>query len=250
MKPFVNLLSAVLITAICPNSDAAVLAFWDFNNGFVEADASPQIVHGSVIGVANLYQQRADTDGNGKGGNAFADAANGINAVAGQSMAWDDIAKSGDNDAEFFLVFSTIGYKDIEISFDFQNNGTSPIESYDLKFSLNTLQDVTNPGDVSGTVKDFAGGVSTEITNNTAVSASTSFTRVAVNLSSQTAINDQGYVAIRFDDWQNGAANDDMRIDNVLITGNLVPEPSAAVLAGLGALALLRRRRVATSTGA
>ncbi|MCA9207714.1 MAG: hypothetical protein KDA55_05125 [Planctomycetales bacterium] len=34
MKPIAPLLSAALLT-YCPNSDAAVLAFWDFNDGFV-----------------------------------------------------------------------------------------------------------------------------------------------------------------------------------------------------------------------
>lgn len=243
MKAFPILAAGVSLAALSAPAHAAVLAFWDFNDGFAEADLSPQIVHGSVIGAATLYQQRADTDGNGKGGNAFTDPANGIDVVAGQAMAWDDIAKSGDNDAEFFLVFSTIGYKDIEVSFDLRGNDTTPIQSFDLKFSLNTLQDATNPGDVIGTIKDFAGGVSTEIVNNSPVNGVGAYTRVVVNLASQTDLNDKTYVALRFDDWQSGSANNDMRIDNVLITGNLIPEPSVAILGGAGLLGLLRRRR-------
>jgi MYXO-CTERM domain-containing protein len=38
-------------------------------------------------------------------------------------------------------------------------------------------------------------------------------------------------------------ANDRMRLENFSITGTAVPEPSAALLGGLGLLALFRRRR-------
>lgn len=40
-----------------------------------------------------------------------------------------------------------------------------------------------------------------------------------------------------------GQSNDRMRLDNFLITGTAVPEPSAALLGSIGLLALLRRRR-------
>ena len=225
------------------STSAAVIGYWDFNSGFAAADKSVQIVHTASTGAGILYQQRADTDGNGKGGNAFSDAGNAITAVAGQAMAWDDVAKTGDNDAEFFVTFSTFNFTDIVVSFDIKGNAGGGITSYDLKYALTGLVDVTNPTpEVVGTVKDFAGGLSTTVFDDQAISTSTAFTRITLNLSGLTgnAVNNRGTVAIRFDDWE---ANDALSIDNFLVTGTAVPEPSIALLGALGLLGALRRRR-------
>ncbi len=238
--PTMLILSGLL--GLSGNSSATVIAFWDFNDGYAVADNSPQIVHNATTGSGTIYQQRADTDGNGKGGNAFVDVPNGINATAGVAMAWNDVAKTGDNDAEFFIAFSTAGFASINVSFDLRGNLTI-IPSFDLKYSLNALEDVTNPGAVIGTIKDFSGGISTEIFNNNPVNAVDSFMRVTVDLSSYGDISDASFVALRFDDWDNGTGNNDMRIDNVLITASPVPEPSSVLLGVIGALGLLRRRR-------
>lgn len=235
-------LASCSLLALSSSSFGTVIAFWDFNDGYVVPDESPQIVHSASIGSGTIYQQRADTDGNGKDGIAFTDTENGIDVSDGQAMAWDDIAKSGDNDAEFFIVFSTAGYTDITISFDLRGND-GIIPGYDLKFSLATIEDVTDPGDVVGTIKDFADGISSEIYNNQSVNATASYSRIVVDLSATTELNDESYVVLRFDDWQNGTGNDDMRIDNLLITGTPVPEPSGILLGALGLLGLLRRRR-------
>lgn len=236
------IIAASTFLGLCASSSATVIAFWDFNNGYAVADNSPQIVHNATQGSGTLYQQRADTDGNGKGGNAFVDAPNGINATAGVAMAWNDIAKSGANDAEFFIAFSTAGFANVNVSFDLRGNLTI-VPSFDLKYSLAALEDVTNPPDVVGTIKDFASGISTTIYNNNVVNAVDSFMRVTLDLSAFTDLNDASFVALRFDDWQNGTGNNDMRIDNVLITASPVPEPSSMLLGAIGALGLLRRRR-------
>jgi len=242
MKLRFSLVCALCSLAFHGHSNAAVLAFWDFNDGFSVPDDSPQIVHNAATGSGTIYQQRAGTDGNGKGGNAFTSLPDGINAAAGVAMAWNDIAKSGDNDAEFFVVFATTGFSNIIVSFDLRGNA-GIIPSYDLKYSLTPLEDVTNPGGVVGTIKDFAGGISTEISNNTAVNAVAIFMRMTVDLSAYTGMNDTALVALRFDDWDNGSGNDDMRIDNLLITGTAIPEPSALLLGAAVAFGLFRRRR-------
>lgn len=221
-----------------------MIAFWDFNDGFSAADESVQITHLATIGSGTIYQQRADTDGNGKGGVAYANPMLGINAIADRAMAWDDISKSGDNDAEFFVEFSTVGYTDIQVRFDVQgdNDATSSIVAYDMKFDINPLEDVTNPGDVVGTIKDFDGGVSTSIFNNQAIATDgTTFTVQSIDLSGFTAMNNQGTVALRIDDLD---GNDSLRFDNFLVTGvSAVPEPSVAGLLSLGLLGAFSRRR-------
>jgi len=222
-------------------SHGALVAFWDFNDGFGEADEIPQIVHLASAGTGVIFQQRADTDGNGQGGKAFVDGAHGIDVADGKTMAWDDVAKSGDNDGEFFVSLATVGFRDLVLSMDVKGNADAGIVSYDLKYSLTVTEDVTNPGDVIGTIKDFAGGISTSIFNNQAVTTTaTDFTRVVVDLSGWDAVEDQATVVLRFDDWKE---NDSLSIDNLLITGDLLPEPSVASLSVLGLAGLSLRRR-------
>lgn len=243
---------ALLLTTVCSNADAnTVIAFFDFNNGFEVDDESPQIVHNATRGSGTLYQQRADTDGNGKGGVAFNDTSLNIDAADGRAMAWDDISKSGDNDAEFFIETSTLGFSDIRIRFDIQGNNVvsgsgdprTPV-AYDFKFDTNMLSDVTNPGDVIGTIKDFQNGMSTDVLNNQPIATNgDSFITEVIDLSAITAVNNQSTIAFRLDDFD---GNDDMRIDNVTITGvaTAVPEPgSLAVLSLVGFAARFRRRK-------
>ncbi len=241
MSPFMG--TAVSVLILVQSAQAAVIGFWDFNNYPVAPNKTVQVVHLANLGNGTLYQQRADTSSNGKAGGAFVDAGNGISAVAGRALAWDDVAKAGQNDAEMFVVFSTAGLQNINVSFDLRGNTIGGIASYDLKYSLNNLMDVTNPTDVIGTIKDFNMGISTSLLNNQLVGNPAGLTRFSFDLSTLTsgAVNDQGYVAIRLDDFQ---ANDALSIDNLLITGiAVVPEPSTALLGGLGLLGLLRRRR-------
>ncbi|WP_167546578.1 PEP-CTERM sorting domain-containing protein [Stieleria maiorica] len=219
-----------------------VIAFWDFNNGYGVPDESIQIVHAATVGSGTLYQQRGDTDGNGKDGLAFSAPGLGIDTIDGQAMAWDDIAKSGDNDAEFFVEFSTVGFTDIQVRFDLRGNGdgADEIVSYDLKYDLNPLDDIAFSG---GTIKDFAGGLSTSLLNNQPINANGStFISETVDLAGVTAINHQPNVVIRFDDFRE---NGQMRIDNVLITGiTAIPEPTSLGLLTLGGgLMVLRRGR-------
>ena len=234
-QPTLALTLASFSLALASSANAVVISYWDFNDGFSEADKTLQIVHTASQGNGTLYQQRADTDGNGKGGVAY--AGNGITATDGKAMAWDDVGKSGDNDAEFFVSFFTTGFKDINIRMDLQGNALGGIVSYDLKYDTNTLVDVAYNG---GTIKDFAGGTSTSFSNNTATGNPAAYTEISIDMSTATAINNQSVVVLRFDDLKE---NDDLRIDNIVITGTAIPEPSSTALLGLGGLALLLRRK-------
>ena len=219
----------------------SVIANWDFNDGYSFDNDTPQILHNASLGSGVIYQQRADTDGNGKGGNAFNQF--GISSSSGKSMAWDDVSKSGDNDAEFFITFSSLGFQNINLYFDIKGNGDAGILSYDLKYDFNYLED-SNPVDVSGTVKDFASGSSLSFLNNEALPASISgadseFSQVSIVFGS--LLDNQNIVALRLDDFKE---NDAMSIDNVLIIGTVIPEPSTyALLIGLFLMAFAFTRK-------
>ena len=236
-------LSLTLFLFIINLNAQSVIANWDFNDGFSLDNDTPQIVHNASSGSGVIYQQRADTDGNGKGGNAFDQF--GITSSSGKSMAWDDVGKSGDNDAEFFITFSSAGFQNISLYFDIKGNDDAGILSYDLKYDFNNLQD-SNPADVSGTVKDFASGLSTSFLNNEVLPTSISgldaeFSQISVDFGS--LLDNQNIVALRFDDFKE---NDAMSIDNVVVIGTVIPEPSTyAMLLGLIVLAFafIRKHR-------
>lgn len=203
------------------------IAFWGFNGGFDYKDESSQIVHSADIGTGTIYQQRGDTDGNGKTGRSY--TLNGTTINEGKAMAWDDVSKSGNNDAEFFITFSTTGYSDIKISMDLGGNSDDGIESFDVKYSLEPLEDAIID-DVDGFIKDFKDGLSIGYLNDWPSNKLEEYRRMILDLSGNngsidvaeqdqlklSAIENQEYVVLRFDDWED---NDALKIDNVLIEG-------------------------------
>ena len=240
MKVLLRLLLATLTLTICSSVQAQqqVIAFWDFNDGFVVQDETPQIVHQPTIGSGVLYQQRAETDGNGKDGNPFTSAELGIdtstNLNADQAIAWDDFANAGDNDAEFFMVVSTLGFENIEISFDYQGNDddldgdgvnvSDGFIQYDARFSLLPLIEVTVPDVGPVVIKDFD-GASTDLlptgTSVAVINSSTIFQRDL--LMAPASVNNQAVFAFRLDEFE---GNDSVRFDNVLITGTPMGDPA------------------------
>jgi hypothetical protein len=239
-------MKSTVLLALCalalPANASTLIAFWNFNDAFTLPNNTlpiVQIVHSAVNGSGIIYQQRADILASGNIGNSFSSLDPVVLAEAGTALSWNDIAKTGANDAELFIVFSTTGLNNILLSFDVLSNMTTPLTAFDLKYSINALEDVNNQPDVGGTIKDFAGGLSTVIYNNQPIAAGTAFQRFTYDLSSVTALNNAPFVALRLDDF---AGNTALRFDNVLITA--VPEASTSILA-LGAVLLtgLRRRR-------
>ena len=221
-------------------SAQSLISFWDFNEGFDGGADAVQIVHNADLGLGTMYQQRADIDSNGKGGNAFSDGAFGIDSADGRSIAWDDVAKSGDNDAELFLVFSTAGFKDIQISFDLQGNLDGGIASYDVKYDNSDLEDIVDPNGSGTMIKDFAGGISTDFLNNAPITTTDEYMRFSIDLTGAVGVDNQSTLAVRIDDIRE---NDDARFDNFLVTGTAIPEPSSLGLVLLGFASIAARRR-------
>lgn len=258
MKYAQKVLFLALFLATCSltlnhaNAQTDVIAFWNFNdaNDPGVPDETIRIDYSAVpgigIGAGTVYMQRADTDGNGKGGNAFTDAVLGLNESAGRSIAWDDFAKGGsDNDAELFISTSTIGYENIVFSFDVQGNAEldGGFNEYDVKFDTQALVEVLDPETSTTMIVDFAGGISTDVFNNQPIVTSPdSFDRFTLDFSGFAAVNNQANFSIRLDDF---SGNDDVRFDNFLITGTplAVPEPGSLIGMTMVALGFASRRR-------
>ena len=83
------------------------------------------------------------------------------------------------------------------------------------------------------------------ITPNTATSTTASSQLATLALSGMTGLTNRTVTFTLLDNSQGNNKNDTFYtfFDNVTLTGTVIPEPSAALLGGLGMLALLRRHR-------
>ncbi len=150
------------------------------------------------------------------------------NGVGGSN---ESFAAAGWNIGEYFQFSApTLGYADISIRFDQVSSGSGP-KSFDVQYSTDGTS-FTNFGTYT------VGG--------------SSFSSHTINLSSVDALDDLDRIYIRLALNSNAAAGNTgtvqgsgtSRIDDVTIrAATVVPEPSAALISGIGFLILFRRRR-------
>jgi hypothetical protein len=138
---------------------------------------------------------------------------------------------------------STTGYSGISLTYDQTSSNTGP-GSFQLQYSIDGTN-FTNFGSAT-TVIANAGANSWNTTAMVPASTST------VDFSSITALNNVTTVYFRIADASTVSANGGTtasggtdRVDNVIIAGTVVPEPTSLGLIALGGFGLLRRRRAA-----
>lgn len=121
-----------------------------------------------------------------------------------------------------------------------------------LQFSTAGLEDIIVTFATRGTSTGYNSGLysySTDGTNFTqagvpsTATISTTFALATADLSSISAIDDQSSVFVRYTLAGASSVSGNNRIDNLQINGTVIPEPASLGLIGVGALALLRRRR-------
>lgn len=202
---------------------ATVLAIWNFGDSSAFYTESPAYYNTAAAPTLALLGSGVDT--NGKNGVAYTDAA-GVAHVAGQAAAWDDINKSGSaNDAATFITLDTTGFSALTVRWDYKSELAT---SFDFAY------------------RTAADGEWTFVADNQAITpnwADEAWGSVVLDLSGQTALNNQSYVQFRFDDLVEGDGNDKFAFDNFEITG--VPEPTTLLLLGLGAMLAKRTQRSA-----
>lgn len=234
-------LAATLALSIVPaQADVEVIAYWNQNNndlpgggfGFLEGS----IPQAADVGSGSLTVGGSDIIGeiitNNNGDNVFrwlqSFAGTTINALPdvanGGSFALQGGTDTGNNGAWVQFEISTLGYRDVVMSFATQRTG-SGFNSNQLSYSLD-----------GATFTDFGD------TYNPA----TSFALQTFDFGS--LLDDQASALVRI--TFNGATNSNgnNRLDNILFTATAVPEPSSLALlalaaGGAGGAARWRRRR-------
>jgi hypothetical protein len=194
------------------HAQGEVLAFWNFGDGPDTGDYSETVKVNNTVGTPQIFIQKADKDANGKGGTSYMSSDSGVLYDATRAAGWDDFAKSGgDNDGEIIIALNTTGFTDLFIRFDLRAESVDDLfNRLDFDYSLSPLDDE------NGTM-DFQGGTAVDIANNLNVNLVNNVWGVfEFDLSGVTALNDQGIVNLRLNDFQ---GNDELIVDNVEITG-------------------------------
>ena len=146
-----------------------------------------------------------------------------------------------EDEAGILLNISTLGLTDVTLQFDWLTHLVGVTDLLRVGYFVGTIDFVTDTPDGSpyeDLVHRFvtdgpAWGSWTELA---ALHGPSAWATEALNLSS--AVDNQSSVWIAF--WMDDGEGDFGKIDNVLITA--IPEPSTALLVGLGLLGLARRR--------
>lgn len=135
--------------------------------------------------------------------------------------------------------FSTVGLQNIQFGWDQTGSNTGPRD-----FQVQYSTDGTNFSNF-GSVYEVgnAAGSWSSVTYNPAYT-------YAIDMSSVSAINEQTNVWVRLTNTSTTAINlgtvattGTNRVDNVVVQGTEVPEPATMAILGMGAAALLRRRK-------
>lgn len=245
-KPF---LFALCVALASYEAASAASIFWSFqanpdgtgassggvtvNDGFagtpvITRDGGTGGSSNSLGGGGGIYQFQGTTYSAGSG-----------NATPGYSMLWgtnNDLNTI--TNASFTVAMNTTGLADLYLRFDVRSATGDPAKA-------------RGPSTFSSIEYSIGGGAFIQATGllipTWANGASTPFSAQFIDLSSLNAIENQADVRLRFNFSSatptTSAVTQNIRFDNLLITTDVIPEPSSLALLGLGTAFLAGRRR-------
>ncbi len=214
--------AAAVIVGAATASAQVTLAGWTFETS-IPATAGPHLAEGGVFGAtSNALGFHTDP------GTVYSNPAGNGSAESFSSNFWS----IGD-----YYQFSTTttGYESISLRFDQTRSGTGPT-TFDVLWSTDGLI-------FSTLLDDYT------VLNNAAPpgawNATTGFPEYSFGpLALPAGANDQAQIIFRLvNQLAAGGTGGTNRVDNIVVSGTLIPTPGAAALIGLAGLIALRRRR-------
>jgi hypothetical protein len=218
---------------------AATITQWNFNSAPADAsDATGTTAPSIGTGTASL-RSTTGLFANGNAGTGSTDP------TAADDSGWGVTsfpASGSDMTAGVQFLIDTTGYESITISYDVRHSNTSS-RYQAVQYTLN--------GSSWTTAAFFTAAAGDAWINNRSVNLSAisgannnpdfGFRILSASQLAATGAGSAGYVAATTGSTY--AASGNWRFDMVTVSGSVIPEPSAALLGGLGVLGLLRRRR-------
>lgn len=217
---------------------AATVTQWNFNSNPADAnDATGTTTPSTGSGTASLLSTTS-VFANGNAGTGSSDP------TTTDDSGWGVLNfGAGDLSSGVRFLINTTGYESITVAYDVRSSNTSS-RYQAMQYTLN--------GSTWNTLTYF-GAAAGDVWNNGRT----------INFSSITGANNNANFGIRilsaFESTANAgvganafvaattgstyAAGGNWRFDMVTVSGTVIPEPSVALLGGLGVLGLLRRRR-------
>lgn len=249
--------SCLLILCAVPTvrcSAREVVAFWGFADDYSFPETANKLdfaadVDNSIGDSANLqsYLGNADNldDNGGVGFVSYLSPTSGINYAPTRTLKWDDLRGGGDdfdiggtttflvdkndgnglvsdefgNDALLYITLNGQGYRDFQVRFDAEGTPGDLPTTFDIFYRIggtgNWFREL-DQDDISLNFQDYD-----------PVDPDNQFADSGV-ISLSANLNDQPIIELIINDFDE-FGNDELEIDNIEITANVVPEPTSVV---------------------
>jgi hypothetical protein len=228
MKNINTILAVGTVAAVCGAAEAAIVAAWTMPN------AVPPSTTGSnyMYGAADVGDATAGT------------SLTGFHALA--ATTWSSPAGNGSTNSlssnnwsvgDYYQVsVSTANYINVSLSWDQTRSSSGP-----SNFRVDYSTDGTTFNTLLASYSVIQAGASGSGTTSWSSSSVQSvFTTTISNIA---GADDRGTLVFRFVNLSTVASGGTNRIDNITVTGTLIPAPGAMALLGMAGLLGARRRR-------
>ena len=230
MKSLSSLLIASAVIATASAASADVIAGWSMPTAVAAATTGTNYTYGA----ADLG---ALTSGTSLSGFHTASATT-WSSPAGNGSDYSLSCNNWTTGDYFQVSMATTGYSDISVSWDQTRSGTGPA-SFSLTMSTDGGANFTTLLATYNVVQAGLAGTGTSSWSPTG-SYQTGFTTTTiVGISAA----NKGNILLRFNSLSTPAAGGTNRIDNISVTGAVVPVPTPGAIALIGLAGLVARRR-------
>ena len=229
MKNFNSILAVGAVAAVCGAAEAAIIASWSIPNAIPPSTTGTSFIYGAADGG----DATAGTSLSGY----HALSATAWQSPNGNGSTYSLMSNNWSVGDYYQVALSTANYSGISLSWDQTRSSTGP-----SSFRVDMSTDGSNFTTILASYSVIQAGLSGTGTLSWSVTngVQTAFTTTIANIS---GASNQGTIVFRFVNLSSVASGGTNRIDNISISGTLIPAPGAAALIGLAGLVTSRRRK-------
>jgi MYXO-CTERM domain-containing protein len=229
MKSLVSLTAGAIAVALVSSADGAMIAGWTITTAFPTGTGN--------VPTGNTYSVGAADQGEATAGSSLSSyhllAAATYTSPAGNGSQYAFSSNNWSIGDYYEARVSTSNYANISVSWDQARSSTGPA-SFELIFSVDGGTSWTTVA--AYTVLQSGGGGAPGTWSSTTYNALYSSSQALAGA------GDASLLIVRFRSTVAGASTGSNRIDNVVISGDVVPAPGAVALLAVAGLASRRRR--------